>query len=58
MSLRELMRLHWAAMERARIEAFGFIVPDDARRRRKKPVLKVRPSKRRPVKKKRVQKFR
>lgn len=52
------MRLHWAAMERARIEAFGFIVPDDGRRRRKKPVAKVWPGKRRPVKKKRVQKFR
>ena len=56
MSLENLTLLHWAAMERARIAAFGFIVPDTPRRI-SRPALKLRSPQRRPIKKRRSQKI-
>lgn len=56
MSLENLTLQHWAAMERARIAAFGFIVPDMPRRQ-SRPAPKLRSPKRRPIKKRRSQKI-
>lgn len=56
MSLENLTLLHWAAMERARIAIFGFIVPDTPRRR-SRPVLERRSPKRRPIKMRRSRKL-